>query len=188
MNSRKDEYLKYLADHISAFKSCYPLAIEAILEVIPSAESTLKRYKTPPDHDTDKFRNDIFNNYLNYLYPDGDVKDGKWISVTPSVKEDFYEAWNEHQNHNPHHWQYWVCITDDYGYKAIEMPINYVAEMLADWATFMYIGKSKNMMNWYLTHKDKMILHPNTRKLVDQCLPLMEDKVRKYKENNNGSI
>lgn len=66
-----------------------------------------------------------------------------------SVKKDYDRAWNYHQNHNKHHFQYWILINDEDGTYPLEMPDVYVREMIADWlgASRAYTG-SYNLATW----------------------------------------
>jgi uncharacterized protein DUF5662 len=50
-----------------------------------------------------------------------------------STKRAFDQAWLHHQHFNPHHWQHWVLREDSGDTKLLEMPENFVREMVADW-------------------------------------------------------
>ena len=59
--------------------------------------------------------------------------------------------------------------------KALEMPKEYILEMICDWWSFSW--KSDNLFeifDWYKKNGPKMILHTNTRKTVEEIL----DKLR----------
>ncbi len=52
----------------------------------------------------------------------------------------FIEAWLHHQNRNKHHWEYWIprtghsrCDTPYPDNEPLDVPIEYVYEMIADW-------------------------------------------------------
>lgn len=74
-------------------------------------------------HDLSKYTTEEYDPYDNYFYG----------SKTEKVKREFDYAWLNHIHQNPHHWQYWVLINDEDGTKALEMPENYVIEMVSDW-------------------------------------------------------
>lgn len=91
-------------------------------------------------------------------------------------------AWLHHMNHNPHHWEYWILrgIIDPEDDEAhiidkrsgcLPMPNNLVREMVADWmgASKAYTG-SWSIRRWYRSHKDKILLHPNTRLVLESVL------------------
>lgn len=89
------------------------------------------------------------------------------------VVQDFNYAWLHHIHHNPHHWQYWVLINDDpeEGTIALEMPYEYVVEMICDWWSFSWkTGNLYEIFDWYDQHRDRMILADNTKKLVERFL------------------
>lgn len=79
-------------------------------------------------------------------------------------------AWLSHQKKAKHHWQWWILRNDDGSERAIEMPLVYAKEMLADWhgAGRAIVGKSSDTKQWYLDNaKDTITLHPNTREFVE---------------------
>ena len=81
----------------------------------------------------------------------------------------FDAAWLHHKNHNRHHHNHWVMVlkTDD---EPIEMPEIFVREMVADWVGTGQAKGFPDTLAWYASNKDNMILHPNTRALVEKLL------------------
>ena len=86
----------------------------------------------------------------------------------------FMTAWLHHQNHNPHHWEYWIprsghkrCDPPYEDNKPCTMPMWAVREMVADWlaAGRTYEGKWPKLDNWTWLNKhlSKMQLSPQTR-------------------------
>lgn len=126
-------------------------------------------------HDLSKWSNEEFDAYDKYFY-------GK--SKTKEVEEAFNFAWLHHIHANPHHWQHWVLINDDDGTYALEMPEEYVIEMICDhWAFSHKSGNLYEIFDWYKSHKSNMILHKNTKKLYEDIL----DKIKTIlKEEENG--
>lgn len=93
------------------------------------------------------------------------------LGIYPLCKEDvareFDEAWLFHQHRNPHHWQFWILKKDDGTLLALEMPRKYVFEMLCDWiGAGRAITGRYEVREWWQKNRDKMILHPETRKAV----------------------
>jgi hypothetical protein len=90
--------------------------------------------------------------------------------------EGFAAAWLHHQNHNPHHWEYWIPRTGHNrgpsGDNApLPMPERYVREMVADWlgASRAYAGSyppSLQEWPWFQGNAHKVRLHPETRRLL----------------------
>ena len=128
-------------------------------------------------HDMSKLSPKEFGPYARYFYgkyPDqpeyyGDQRNANFNARWKgSVQDDFNDAWLNHQHHNPHHWQYWVLKEDDGPQIAIDMPYEYLLEMVCDWrGASKAITGTDNTKNWYIANKDKMILHDITRYVVE---------------------
>lgn len=95
--------------------------------------------------------------------------------------EEFMAGWIHHQNHNPHHWEYWIprtghnrCVPPYPDGKPVVMPEWAVREMVADWigASRAYTGQWPTPDNWPWLEKsgDKPILHVETRRLLNRLL------------------
>lgn len=128
-------------------------------------------------HDLSKFRWSEWLPYVRYFYG----KYPKWDDVKrilpaydgpteESVTGDFDIAWLLHQHRNPHHWQYWLLIQDDESDKILPMPDKYRREMLADWRGAGQACGTPDTYKWYLAHKDKIQLHPETRLWIERQL------------------
>ena len=89
----------------------------------------------------------------------------------------FIKCWIHHQNHNDHHWEYWVPRTGhnrcDPPYpdgEPVKMPFDAAAEMIADWlgAGRAYEGKWPDLHNWTWLDENlpKMKLHERTRNFI----------------------
>lgn len=126
-------------------------------------------------HDWSKF---LPSEWIPYAYAfynkDGSRKDPRTENTTlevSSLGNNFRAAWNSHQKHNPHHWQYWVLINDEDGISPLEIPETYVREMLADWegAGRAITGKA-DPSGWYVRNYNKFMMHEKTRKLVEDLL------------------
>lgn len=95
----------------------------------------------------------------------------RWFTVgdkSPEAKAAFDAAWEHHWMHNPHHWQYW-CGGD--GRFLMPMPAADAREMVADWcgAGRAYTGRWEVAI-WYAQQRDHIILHPDTRALVERLI------------------
>lgn len=151
------EYNIYLLDHIRAVDECY--------RILTGKELLY--------HDASKYTEDEYKAYAEYFHP----TDGS-TPKSSDKKDAFRKAWLHHQNENKHHWQYWVLIDGDGNMTAIEMPEDYVREMVADWGSFAYLKKDgKELLEWYETNKSKMILHDKTRSLVEKLVPELTSKI-----------
>lgn len=160
------QYDEYLFNHIQAVKACFKLLNHGSFYELT-------------DHDISKYSEDEYYAYDDYFYPKEE---------NPYAKEQFRYAWLHHQNNNPHHWQYWVLINDEDSIKPLQMPDSYVYEMVADWGSFAYQKQDgSELIKWYESHKDKMILHEDTRKNVEELVPelarLIDEHFGKDKED-----
>lgn len=125
-------------------------------------------------HDESKSSPEEYDAYDDYFYGG---------NRSFAVKQAFDQAWLHHIHHNPHHWQHWVLIEDDAqagtsGGRALEMPYEYVIEMICDWRSFSWAaGDLTTIFDWYAKHKDTMMLHPKTHKLVEDILYAIKTKL-----------
>lgn len=122
-------------------------------------------------HDYSKIKDDEYYAYDAYFY--GGNRSYK-------VVQDFNKAWLMHIHRNPHHWQHWVLTNDnpDEGELVIEMPYQYIIEMICDWWAFSWNkGNLNEIFSWYDTRKDYMKLHEDTRKEVEHILSLIKSKL-----------
>lgn len=144
--SKSFDYQLYLNNHINAVKFLYEkLTGNKLLQ-----------------HDESKFSDEEFIPYREYWYGDKD---------DPKVRLDFDYAWLHHQHNNPHHWQYWILKNDDEVDCPLEMPKQYVAEMVSDWASFALVsGDLTKFTDWWESHKSHIILHDNTHAYVEYVL------------------
>lgn len=115
-------------------------------------------------HDWDKFGWNSFHLYTLAYFAGIDT--GKFKDV-PGFKE----VQDLHTKKNPHHWQHWVTF---YGLPK-PIPEKYLRELLADWfATGIFwqqeIWTPREPYDYYLFHKDDMILHPSARSFIEQEL------------------
>jgi len=130
-------------------------------------------------HDLSKFtRREWFPYVHQFFNSDGTprkVRDASGAYDPNAQSLDFKRAWLSHQR-NPHHWQAHISIGDGGNLTALPMPETYAREMVADWigAGKAYSGKS-NPRGWYEQNKDKMILHPDIRTMVEKLLSRLRD-------------
>lgn len=121
-------------------------------------------------HDVSKFRPSEWFPYAYTFYaPNGHKR--------YQETEAFNTAWLLHQHRNPHHWQHWVLRQDEGPDVVIEMPRKYVLEMVADWmGAGRAITGEWRVFAWYNKNKDKILLHPDTRTLVESVLVESKDE------------
>lgn len=95
----------------------------------------------------------------------------------------FMNCWLHHQNHNDHHWEYWIprtghsrCTPPYKDNKPIIMPKKAILEMIADWlgASRSYEGRWPTIESWPWAEKnlDNILkrVHPSCRRYVRTTL------------------
>lgn len=126
------------------------------------------------NHDQSKSDFEEYAAYDEYFYGNDQSFDSK---------QNFNKAWLTHIHRNPHHWQYWVLHNDDptEGMIIMDMPYNYILEMICDWWSFSFIsGSLSEIFRWYNEHKNYMLLSDNTKKTVEYILQRIYDKINEY--------
>lgn len=116
------------------------------------------------NHDKSKSNPDEYIAYDAYFYGG---------NRSYAVTDAFRRAWFLHIHRNPHHWQHWVLINDDPGEGEIllEMPYNYIIEMICDWWSFSWQkGDLTEIFNWYDEYSAYIKLAPKTRETVEDIL------------------
>lgn len=165
------EYNQYLKEH----KENVRLGTEWMLENLKSVDMPEYEVKSllvdVECHDMSKYSEAEYDAYDRYFYG------------TPD-EDKFQLAWLYHQHVNPHHWQYWTLVSDDYDVgdprkiTALRMPFVYVVEMIADWWSFSWAKHDLGeIFKWYDNHKDGIVLHDETRRQVEAILAEMRDLI-----------
>lgn len=186
------EYASYLQMHIAGVKKAFGELtnkseyIIRISEILPDINtSNLSEIADQIDHhDASKYCIDECVPYEAYFYSE----------KTPAVEKAFDRAWLMHIHRNPHHWQYWILKEDDSDatgntieVKTVEMPDNYIIEMVCDWWSFSWkkvfdlpnpsgeeMQKAlEGIFDWYEESKNKIVLAEETRKKVEKLLDLI---------------
>lgn len=157
-----NEYDEYLRVHKTMVYECAQWMFNNLVTVNDcDDEARFLFLQNAANHDESKYSAEEYYAYDEYFYGTKD-------------ENEFNKAWLHHIHHNPHHWQYWILFEDDPGQnreKAIEMPVEYALEMVADWWSFSWKEqKLDEVLKWYDNHKNKIILHPKTRALVESIL------------------
>lgn len=165
-NLRQSEYNEYLMKHINGVKTAWrDILYPAILtDSDEDVDQITKVIDLVANHDKSKYQKDEYDAYLNYFYLDRNNK---------KDSEAFDMAWLLHQKRNLHHWQYWLIIRDEGEIVPMDMPFEYICEMICDWSSFQFVFDPKSTANkWYKDNKNNMILSDNTRKEVERLLSI----------------
>lgn len=171
------KYNEYLHEHCSGVRQGLQWMADNLIGL--DQDSLDKARFNAEVHDNSKMQPEEYKAYDDYFYGG---------NQTSKVKEAFDYAWLHHIRNNPHHWQYWVLINDDAdeGTRALEMPLEYVYEMIADWWSFSWKkGNLMEIFDWYDDHKKRIIFHKNTKKIVETILDNIKAilKMQQRKEN-----
>ena len=121
-------------------------------------------------HDQSKYDNEEQDAYDKYFYGNRSYE----------VVQNFNYAWLQHIHKNPHHWQHWILINDDsdLGIVALEIPLNYIIEMICDWWSFSWrSGDLYEIFDWYAKHRDGMQMNAISRRIVEDILNKIRTKL-----------
>ncbi len=173
--SKIQEYSDYINEHVANVQKVW----KGLRALINTTHTIEKGFTIHYDcrisdlieaHDRSKFSKQEFEGYRQWFYSDiGEDKSGDLMNV----------AWNHHQKTNPHHWQYWLMWRPE-GTIVLDMPLEYVIEMLCDW-TAMSIKFNNDPAEWYEGEKGKMLLSSNTKDTVEDWLPLFSLVAKDFK-------
>lgn len=158
-------YDEYLKEHRAGVRKAWEWLAEKLRNELDD-DALTKCGLHIRTHDASKNDVEEYGPYDEYFY-------GR--NKSAAVKANFNKAWLHHIHQNPHHWQHWVLIEDDdpSGYICIEMPLDYVYEMICDWWSFSWrSGNLIEIFDWYEKHKS-MKLHPKTKAVVESILERM---------------
>jgi hypothetical protein len=161
--SKQEDYKRYIDNHVANVKMVWDRLCGTI--TIDDCEF-LEISELIKDHDKSKYSKEEFEGYRRNFY--GEVGEKDQVL--------FDQAWNHHQKLNPHHWEFWVMYKPE-GSVPLQMRKKYVIEMLCDWGAMSY--KFVNLPSiWYHENRDKMLLHPFTRSIVEMNLTALDKVVK----------
>lgn len=162
------QYNQYLVQHRTNVIKGYEWLCDHLPEIVDGADAG---WQIEFNHDNSKNEKDEYEAYDAYFYGG---------NRSFAVVQEYQKAWLLHIHRNPHHWQYWILINDDpkEGEILLEMPYNYILEMVCDWWAFSWAkGNLMEIFGWYDEHKNYIKLHTNTRKKVDDILNQIKAKL-----------
>ena len=173
MSLKYDEYIHEHKENVR--KAYYWLVDKNILEGYSVDTLQHCHYLCESAHDQSKYSEEEYDAYDKYFYGNRSYQ----------VVEDFDYAWLHHIHNNPHHWQYWVLVNDEDGEKILDMPDEYIIEMICDWWSFSWkSGDLTEIFKWYEDHPN-MKLSKNTRKKVEDILRKIKEKLGEEDVSNS---
>jgi hypothetical protein len=168
MTSREIEYRNYINDHVANVKKVWVTVKPWFKESFYIDAITLATISNQIErHDASKYLAEEFNAYRKKFYPEHKEE---------FRQSDFDKAWNHHQKHNTHHWEYWVMPSKGECY-ALDIPLNDLIEMLCDWSA-MSLKFKDTPKEFFEKNKENMILSSTTQKVIKHYLPLFDDAVK----------
>lgn len=137
-------------------------------------------YKQGLLHDLSKYSPTEFLVGARYFQGDQSPNNAERIATGCS------KAWLHHKGRNKHHNEYWMdfSFSPDKKIEGMKMPIQYVAEMFVDrmCASKVYYKETytdKTPWKYYSRGKDFMIIHPDSRQLLEKLLKMLYIKGEK---------
>ena len=158
------EYDLYLEQHKGNVAKGFHWIQENLPELITPIDGVDYEWQICTAHDYSKNDPEEYDAYDKYFYGN---------NRSYQVMQDYNKAWLIHIHRNHHHWQHWVLINDEpnEGEIILDMPYNYVLEMICDWWAFSWkSGDLTEIFKWYDEHKDYIKLSDKTRKYVQNIL------------------
>lgn len=167
------QYNEYLKEHISNVSKGFEWLNNNIPEIIKLNIYNVDYINQFKNHDLSKYYVEEYYAYDSYFYGGNRSYD---------CVNNFNLAWLGHIHKNPHHWQHWVLINDDEGTIALDMPYNYIIEMICDWWSFSWkSGNLYEIFDWYDTHKNAMIMSDKTKNTVESILNKIKERLDEMK-------
>lgn len=169
---KEREYKAYLDTHISNVKRAFEeMVANNYLNNTYNGDIKLglDELKFVIDgHDQSKYSDEEFDAYRRYFYPISEDEKN-------DAEDDFSEAWKHHYTVNDHHPEHWVIdgVPSDMSMRAI-------LEMICDWQSFAYLGKSNASEFWFRNPEGReeksKIMTDHTIETVERILSLINYK------------
>ena len=165
------KYDEYIIEHKSNVTKAYDWLCKNLPEIFPDeAVKSMVEWQCTNAHDQSKYDKEEYDAYDKYFYGNRSYE----------VVQNFNYAWLQHIHKNPHHWQHWILINDDseLGIIALEIPLNYIIEMICDWWSFSWrSGNLYEIFDWYAKHRDGIRMNTVSRKIVEDILNRIRTKL-----------
>lgn len=166
-----EQYDAYLKKDNGNFRKAYHWIKKSAPEILKEIKGV--DYSFLVDfHDDTKTIPDEYDAYDNYLF-------GRKTKFSEQNKRIAKLA---HIHRNPHHWQHWVLLDETLGPTTMEMPYEYIVEMICDWWKHSWEkGDLFEIFDWYNANKNKIKLHKKSRDNVEEILSILETKIIKVR-------
>lgn len=165
------QYDLYLEQHKNNVTKGFEWIREHLPELLVPMKGVDYEHQICYEHDDSKTKTDEYDAYDAYFYGG---------NVSYAVKQEFNRAWLAHIHRNPHHWQYYVltCDEPEEGEILIEIPYNYLIELICDWWSFSWkTGNLYEIFDYYEKRKDYIKMNDRSRAELEKLLGLIRAKV-----------
>lgn len=166
------KYDEYLIEHKKNVAKAYEWIAKNCPEIFPDDQfKSIVEWQCVNAHDESKYDREEYAAYDAYFYGN---------NRSYEVCDEFDKAWLRHIHKNPHHWQYWVLLNDEkeLGHKYLEIPLNYIIEMICDWWSFSWkTGNLYEIFDWYIKHRDNMQISYISQTKIEEILNLIRTKL-----------
>lgn len=174
------EYDEYLENHTTGVLQAYQALVD--LDVVYYDSDIVQQLNRHDDSKRDAEEYDVYDEYF-YSYEES--------NRPQRVEHEFLYAFLHHLHNNPHHWQHWVLIQDsgeNSKEEVLDMPYNYMLEMICDWWSFSWMKFNESqdkedlysIFSWYEDNKDDIKLSDSTREAVEDLLERLRQNLTKY--------
>lgn len=180
MKERINAHIAFTDEHRNNVYKAYGVLLSAGI-----VDSTVLTEAQVLAHDWSKYLDPELTAYARHFFnSDGSRKTGPNAKGQINYMEDddleFERAVLNHKRVNPHHWDYWVYVdfpqgSTTYTLYAVEMPLAYVYEMIADWMAAGKTYGNGTVHTWYANNHERMLLGAETRAIVEKVLAILED-------------
>ena len=170
--NRYTEYKKYLKNHISNVNVAFNYISNQVPSILDGVD-IVKLKNNILNHDLSKYEVEELDPYNDYFYGEKNEK----------TKHGMDKAFLHHIHRNPHHWQYWILVHDDEPTEYIEIPKEYLIEMICDWMSFSINKKDwTEFADFYENNKGNIKMNDKSRKFLEECI----QKIKESLGENNG--
>lgn len=176
LNSRYKEYLDYLSERTDRLVGCWEdilrPAIENSNDAILDQLDLDKIGFTLSNHDESKYSEAEFSAYCSHYLAGDEYEDSSRLGEDPMY--DYAQL--HHQHSNPHHPQYWIYIGDDGIIAPIDMPLEYICEMLCSWGCDHYGDPSNDSAReFWDKHQENFMMTDKTIDYIEKLFQICPD-------------
>ena len=175
------DYYSYVKGHIAGVRKAYLMLVgKGVVKQTPELNDIIAQ------HDFSKLSEVEFHFYCKKFYENSDGSS----EIIPQDTT-FQIAKKVHELTNKHHWEFWARRdpeTGDCVAPALDMPDDYIVEMVCDWMSVgMNKGDLQDVHTYYESKKEDILLTFKTRTRVEELLDKIKDQnLKNISEEKEG--